>query len=314
MSETFSFLLLKGFSHLAFSCAVEPLRLANLVSGKELYRIHLASEDGLPASCLQGFSLAVHSNFASLPKSARVFVLASVSLREGLTRSLRSALRNEKARGARIGGLCSGAWILAEMGFLNGRPAALHWEYHDSFRETFPEVELLRGVFSGGDPHMSAAGGAATADLMLHLIGQAHGQELAISVADQMVYSSVRSATVEQCVSLQSRNGVRNAHLVHAVDIMRANVEEPPSPAEIAGEIGISARQMQRLFKKHLQSSPRKFQMELRLERARKLLLQTEASITEVAIACGFTSPGHFSKVYRTKYGMTPQFHRARFG
>jgi transcriptional regulator GlxA family with amidase domain len=141
---------------------------------------------------------------------------------------------------------------------------------------------------------------------MLHLIERDHGQELSIAVADQMVYNAVRNATAKQRVSLQSRNGMRNAHLAKAIHIMQDCIEAPVSPSDIAGDLGISTRQLERLFGKYLNTSPKKYFMELRLERAQKLLLQTEASVTEVAMACGFENPGHFSRVYRSSFGVTP--------
>lgn len=310
MSQHFCFLLLDGFSHLAFSCAVEPLRLANHVSGQELYRVSLASENGKTATCLSGFEVAVHAEFSDLPECDHVFVLASKDMKQRCTRPLLGALRYKRTHGTRIGGLCSGAWVLAELGLLNGLRTALHWDYHDSFKETFPDVKLVTGVFVGNEKHLTAAGGTATADLMLHLIEQEHGRDLAMVVADQMVYSAVREETVAQRVSLQARIGNRNRHLAEAVEIVRNSLEEPVSPGFVAESVGISTRQLERLFQKYLQTSPKKFMMDQRLERAQKLLLQTEQSVIEIAIACGFDSPGHFAKVYRSKYGITPLFQR----
>ncbi|MEO0665287.1 MAG: helix-turn-helix domain-containing protein, partial [Pseudomonadota bacterium] len=211
-----------------------------------------------------------------------------------------------------IGALCSGAWILAQGGFLNGREAAIHWEYHDAFMEAFPEVHLLRNVFVSDTRYITASGGTATADLMLHLIAEDHGMDLSIAVADQMVYNAVREASSEQRVSLQSRSGMRNSHMAAAIELMRANLDAPISPSVIASEIGISARQLERLFGKYLNSSPKKYYMEMRLERAQHLLVQTEMSVIDVATACGFESSGHFARVYRTAFGVTPMMQRGR--
>lgn len=312
MGQHFCFLLLDGFSHLSFSCAVEPLRLANRASGEELYKFTLASENGETATCLNGFKLAVDTDFANLPKCDRLFVLASYDMKAGLTPALKTALRYERARGTKMGGLCSGAWILAELGFLNGMRAALHWEFHESFRETFPDTEVVRSVFVSKEKVLTAAGGTANVDLMLSLIGQEYGEELAISVADQMVHNSIRDETVGQRVSFQARVGIRNPHLANAVEIMQNSLEEPTSTAIVAHQIGISTRQLERLFRKYLQITPKRYQTELRLERAQQMLLQTEQSITEIAVACGFGSIGHFCKVYRRRYGATPKHQRTK--
>ncbi len=233
-------------------------------------------------------------------------------MRNHVSRPLLATLRRERARGTNISALCSGAWLLAEAGFLDGMQAAIHWEYHDAFMEAFPEINLVRSVFVADEKYMTASGGTATADLMLHLIERDHGHDLSVAVADQMVYNAVRNATADQRVSLQSRNGMRNAHLAKAIHIMTDNIQSPLSPSVIASDIGISTRQLERLFGKFLNTSPKKYFMELRLDRARNLLLQTESSVTEVAFACGFESAGHFSRVYRAAFGVTPMQQRSR--
>ena len=301
-----TFILIEEFSHLAFSCAVEPLRIANLVSGEDLYEWSFLSEHGEQAVCSNGSVTLVHGGLDAVPKSDQLFVLSGIHMRKHVSRPLLAMLRRERARGTAIGALCSGAWLLAEAGFLDEMQAAIHWEYHDAFMEAFPEVNLVRSVFVADEKHITASGGTATADLMLHLIEKDHGEELSVAVADQMVYNAVRNATAKQRVSLQSRNGMRNVHLAKAIHIMQDCIEAPVSPSQIAEELGISTRQLERLFGKYLNTSPKKYFMELRLERAQKLLLQTEASVTEVAMACGFENPGHFSRVYRSSFGVTP--------
>lgn len=314
MSETqhFAFALVEEFSHLAFACAVEPLRIANLLSGEDLYRWSFLSEDGEGATCSNGSVTLVHHDFSDVPDCDRLFVLSGIHMNQHITKPLTTMLRRELRHGRKIGGLCSAAWILADSGFLDGMKAAIHWEYHDSFMEEFPEVNLVRNVFVADEKHLTASGGTATADLMLHLIEVDHGYDLSVAVADQMVYNAVREATAEQKVSLQSRNGIRNAHLTKAIQQMQDTIEAPVSPAEIAADIGISTRQLERLFGKYLNTSPKKYFMELRLERARNLLVQTEASVIDVAFACGFESPGHFTRVYKAAYGVTPTSQRGR--
>ncbi len=309
-TQKFVFFLTDEFSHLAFSCAVEPLRIANLISGKDLYDWSLHSENGESAISSNGAKTMVDGDFSSVQRCHRLFVLSGINMRDHVSRTLLGALRRERAKGTEIGALCSGAWILAEAGFLDGQKAAIHWEYHDSFMEEFPNVNLVRSVFVPDEKHITASGGTATADLMLHLIEAEHGEDLALEVADQMVYVAVRNATAEQRVSLQSRNGIRNKHLIGAIRIMRDQIEEPVSPSMIASELGISTRQLERLFGKYLNSTPKKYYVEMRLDRARTLLLQTEDSVTDVAMACGYESPGHFSKVYRARFGVSPHAQR----
>lgn len=309
------FALVDDFTHMAFACAVDPLRIANLISGQTLYRWSYASLDGQTASSSDGTRIEVQHRFDALPDCDRLFVLSGIRMQSKDHSVLLNALRRkDRMSTTRIGALCSGSWVLALGGFLNGREAAIHWEYHDSFMEKFPEVSLLRNVFVADAKHPTASGGTATADLMLHMIAEDHGSDLSFAVADQMVYTAVREATAEQKVSLQSRSGMRNPHLAAAIARMKEQLEDPISPSEIARELGISTRQLERLFGKYLNASPKKYYMEMRLERARHLLVQTEMSIMDVAVACGFESPGHFSRVYRTAFGCTPMMQRGRLG
>ncbi|MGB3387827.1 MAG: GlxA family transcriptional regulator, partial [Pseudaminobacter sp.] len=300
------------FTHMAFSCAVEPLRIANLVSGKELYRWSFASADGKTAASSNDVVTLVHHRFDDLPACDRLFVLSGINVQHADTCNLLVALRRERARGTRIGALCSGAYILAKAGFLNGMQAAIHWEYHDSFMEEFPDVSLVQSVFVPDAKFITASGGTAAADLMLYLIEQDHGYDLSVAVADQMVYNAVRNPTAAQRVSFQSRNGIRNRHLAKAIEIMRNRIDNPVSLSEIARELGISTRQIERLFGTYLRTSPKKYFTEMRLERARHLLVQTESAITEVALACGFGNFGHFSRTYRAVYGVSPMMQRGR--
>jgi len=311
-TKHFAFILVDEFSHIAFSCAVEPLRIANLVSGKPLYDWSFISENGATATSSNGSVTQVHYGYDNIPKNDRLFVLSGIHVHGKATASLLNTLRRERTKGSNIGALCSGAHILAKAGFLDGKQAAIHWEFHDSFMEEFPEINLVRNVFVSDEKFITASGGTATADLMLNLIECAHGHDLSVAVADQMVYNAVRDATAEQRVSLQSRHGMRNTHMAKAIQKMSDTLENPVSPAAIADEIGISTRQLERLFGKYLNCSPKKYYVEMRLEKARNLLLQTNSSITEIAFACGYESPGHFSRVYRAAFGITPSLQQTK--
>ena len=311
-TESFVFYLVDEFAHLSFSCAVEPLRIANLVSGKPLYEWSFASENGETALGNNGTVVRVHGGFDQPVKADRLFLLAGSNMRNHMTKRLLSALRRERSHGTPVGALCSAAYILAYAGMLDGMRAAIHWAYHDLFVEEFPNVELVPNVFVADEKIITSSGGTATADLMLHLMGETHGAELANEVADQMVYNTVREASATQKVSVQARHGMRNPHLTQAVQIMSESIEDPVPTAEVARQVGISTRQLERLFGQYLERSPSKYYLEMRLQRARNLLLQSEKSVTEIAVATGFRSTTHFARVYRGLFGVSPGGQRAR--
>lgn len=300
------FLLVEEFSHLAFSCALEPLRIANLVSGRELYRWRLASVDGVSATCSNRAVTLVNAGLAPLARGEQLFLVSGINVHNHVSSRLLAYLRSERARGTAIGAICSGAFVLAEAGFLDGKRAAIHWEFHDLFMEKFPDVELVKSVFVSDEKFVTASGGAAAADLMLHIIARDHGRDLAAAVADQMVYNAVREGSAIQRVSFRSRHGLRSSRLAQAVKLMEENLEVPFSSRQMAERLGISTRQLERLFGRYLNSTPKRYLLELRLHRARHLIVQTDKPITDIAMACGFNSSSHFSKVYRHHFGRSP--------
>lgn len=302
----FVFVLLSDFTMLCFSCAVEALRIANRVAGQELYCWSLASEDGQMVRCSAGISYAVDMPLDQLDRSDTILVCGGVRVQEASSIRVLHWLRREARRGVEIGGLCTAAYTLAKAGLLDGRRATIHWENQDSFTEEFEDVELTKSVFVIDGPRITTAGGTASIDLMLKLIATDHGEDLANEVADQLIYSAIRTEQDTQRLSIPTRIGVRHPKLSQVIQMMEANIEDPISPAILASEVGMSTRQLERLFRRYLNRSPKRYYMELRLQKARNLLMQTDMSVINVALACGFASPSHFSKCYRAQYNTTP--------
>ncbi|MAQ37215.1 MULTISPECIES: GlxA family transcriptional regulator [Thioclava] len=300
------FMLLDRFTMMAFASAIEPLRLANQVSGRTLYTWKLASETGEDVTCSNGTTFRTDIGLEELGRDTMVLVCGGIDVAEAVTKPLLNWLRREARRGATIGGLCTGSYALARAGLLDGKRATIHWENVDAFAEDFPDIELTKGVFVIDGNRVTTAGGTASIDLMLRLIARDHGEELANTVADQLIHSSIRSDRDTQRLSIPTRIGVRHPKLAQVIGRMERNIEDPISPATLATEVGMSARQLERLFRRYLNRSPKRYYMELRLQKARNLLMQTEMSVINVAMACGFASPSHFSKCYRAHYQTTP--------
>lgn len=301
----FTFALLRDFPLVSYACAVDALRLANHMAGRPLYRwTTLAETEAVAASC--GTTIAVDGPLGEIPRESTLMLVAGTDVRQASTKSVLAWLRREARRGGPVGGLCTAAWTLAAAGLLDGRRATIHWENADGFAEAFPEVDLTGAIFTRDGRWMTTAGGTASIDLVLTLVAQDHGDGFAALVADQLIYASIRTDRDTQRLSIPTRIGIRHPRLASVIRMMEENVEEPVSPALLAERVGMSTRQLERLFRRYLDRSPKRYYMELRLARARNLLMQTELSIIEVALACGFTSPSHFSKCYRAQYGTTP--------
>ncbi|TYB81738.1 GlxA family transcriptional regulator [Maritimibacter fusiformis] len=302
----FVFVLLEDFTLLSFAGAVDALRLANRQLGHDAYRWATASEDGGPVTASAGIEFHPDMDLGELHHDDIVLVCGGIDVQEHAPKKLISWLRRESRRGVAMGALCTGAYVLAEAGLLDGRRATIHWENHDGFAEAFEDVDLTRSVYVIDGNRMTTAGGTSSIDLMLALIAQDHGPEVANAVADQQIYTTIRTDRDSQRLSVPTRIGVRHPKLAAVIQAMEKNIEEPVSPARLAADVGLSTRQLERLFRRYLNRSPKRYYMELRLQKARNLLMQTDMSVINVALACGFTSPSHFSKCYRAHYETTP--------
>lgn len=308
--QRFAFLLLDGFAHLPLASALEPMRLANDLLGIRAYSWRIASLTGAPVACSTGLTVMTDGAYSPLGRGDTLIVIGGETLRRQADTRLSHLLRREAAHGVRIGAFCLGVYALAHAGLLDGEDCAVHWADLDAFAEKFPKVHVRRNAFALGR-RPTAPGGGVAADLMMHLISETHGAELATKIADLMVRNEVRSPRSQQKVSIQSRYGLRNPRLVKVLSCMEANLETPLSAQEIADIAAMSVRQTERLFTQHLNTTPMSFYMQMRLEKAHKLLSQTELSVTEIAVACGYKSTSHFTKSFRDAYGATPKRMRA---
>ena len=302
----FVFVLIENFTLLSFSSALDALRIANRMSGKKLYDWTFIGENEEFVSCSAGTQFKLDNSLVELHRDDTILLCGGTAIQDSTTKKLIGWLRREARRGLIIGGLCTAAYPMAKAGLLDDKKATIHWENQDSFAEEFLEVELTKTVFVCDGNRYTTAGGTSSIDLLLKIIADDHGEELANAVADQMIYSSIRTDQDTQRLSVPTRIGVRHPKLSKVIQMMEINIEEPISPSILAKDVGMSTRQLERLFRRYLDRSPKRYYMELRLQKARNLLMQTDMSVINVALACGFASPSHFSKCYRAHYDTTP--------
>ena len=308
--RTFALVPVPGFAMLAFSSAIEPLRAANRITGRTLYRWHLCSHDGAPVAASNGIHVLPDSALHETPAAARILVCAGLDAHRFEQPSTFAWLRERAAGGALIGALSTGTFVLARAGLLNGYRCTTHWESLPALAEAYPDLEVRPSLFEIDRTRVSCSGGTAALDLMLHLIVKDHGEDLADAVSDQFIHGRIRAAADRQPMTEQIRLRTRAPKLASAIDLMQAHIERPLSSSAIAERIGVSRRQLERLFHNHIGESPRDYYMRLRLEHARVLLLETGSSILNVALASGFSSQSHFGACYRRHFGRTPRSER----
>ena len=308
--STLAFMMVPCFSMIAFASAVEPLRLANRALGRPVYRWRVLSADGQAVEASNGIKLPADGTYEDTAGISAAVVCAGVDVQTFETRDLIARLRALSSRGVPLGAVCTGPYVLARAGLLDGHRCTIHWENFDSFREEFPDLSVTEELFEVDRTRFTCAGGTAAIDMMLSVIARQRGQEVASSVTDQLIHHRMRDAHERQRMELRARLGVAHPKLIQVVGEMERCIEQPLSCADLADGVGLSTRQLERLFRKYLGQAPTRYYLGLRLDRARHLLLQTSMPILSIGLACGFVSASHFSKCYSEHFSRTPSQER----
>ncbi|MER9426478.1 GlxA family transcriptional regulator [Mesorhizobium sp. M0317] len=312
MTVHVGFLLIPGFPLLSFASVIESLRAANTLSGKQLYRWSLISIDGLTVEASNNLSFAPDDKLGTDQNFDYLFVCAGGNPALFKHEPTFKWLKWLSRQNTKIGGLSGGAYILARAGILSGYRITLHWEHAPAFVEDYPNLDLRRSLFEIDRDRLTSGGGSASLDMMHALIAQQNGPELAIAVSDWLLQTQIREGEGPQRMELRERLGVTSAPLLRAVGRMEQSTERPLSRKELSKVAQVSIRHLERLFQRHLGHSLGEHYIQIRLHKARELLRQTNLSVTEVAMASGFVSSSHFSRVYKEKYDHTPSAERVQ--
>ncbi len=309
-AKTFGFLVTDQASMMCLTSAIEPLRVANRLSGRHLYDWRLLTFDGEPAVSSNGFRVIPDMLLEEATSLDILFVCGGIGTDKIKDEHVLAELRRIVQHGTGIGGLSTGSFVLAAAGLLNNFRCTVHWEGAVSLQESYPKVLFTGSLFEIDRNRYTCAGAVSSLDLMLHIIAQAHGNKLAEDIALNFMHDRLRDQNDKQQVVRKLQLAAKSQKLLAIVEIMELNIEDPIPPDDLAQEVGISIRQVERLFRQHTGRSPARYYMELRLEHARLLLLQTSMSITEIYIASGFSTHSHFAKSYREHYGISPSHER----
>ena len=304
--EPMGFLLIPGFPLLSYASAVEPLRAANILSGRTLYRWRHLSPDGRPVSASNGIAIEPDLLLDDAAALNTLLVCAGGNPAGFRDRVTLGHLRRLAHGGLRLGGLSGGPYILARAGLLRGRRFTLHWEHAESLREEFPDLDLRRSLFEFDRDRLTCSGGSAALDMMHALIARDHGTGLAMRVSDWFLQTRIREGADPQRLAPDRRLGTNNRVLRQVLEVMEERIETPSSRADLAASADVSVRQLERLFRQHIGCTPGEHYRRLRLERARTLLRQTGLSVLAIAVACGYASASHFSRAFRAEFGHPP--------
>ncbi|MBA6109855.1 GlxA family transcriptional regulator [Pseudomonas shirazica] len=306
------FLVIPNFTTIGFASAVETLRMANLAARRAMFQTLIIAADMEPVSASNGMRILPEYTIKDAPKLDMLFVVGpNPIVSDHNTRAIVNWLRKLAHDQVALGGICTGSHLLARANLLTGYRCTIHWEDIEALKERFPGIIISSQLFELDRDRYTSSGGVASMDMFLQLIArEPGGREIAEHAAELLLCDRVRSSQERQRVPLRQRLGTSQPKLSQVVSIMEANLEDPVTLEELAQLNDISVRQLERLFHKHLQSTPSQYYLELRLSRARQLLLHSESQVRDIALACGFVSPAHFSKCYSRFFGVSPMGER----
>ncbi|RXZ45407.1 GlxA family transcriptional regulator [Crenobacter cavernae] len=310
--QRIGFLMLPNASMADYAVASEALIRANEIAEKKLYDILTLSLTGETVTFNNRLACPVDLPLGYAPKLDLLFVLADdLDLKLPLD-ALISGIQAQNPDRLTLVGLGAGSYWMARAGYLHGYRATIHWQEISRFTDEFQDIVVTSNLYEIDRNRHSCAGGAATFDYLLHYLSTQHGADLAGLLCERFSMERIRPSSERQRIPLATRIGNSQPKLTDAVSLMEANIEEPLSTDDIAYYVGVSRRQLERLFKQYLNTVPSKYYLELRLNRARQLLQQTSKSIVQIGLACGFSSGPHFSSSYRNHFNTTPREERAK--
>ncbi|WP_319544554.1 GlxA family transcriptional regulator [Ruegeria conchae] len=302
MTETYNFLLFDGFSNLCLANMVEPLRAANTLAGQHLYAWQFYSPDGAPVESSSGLQVAPHGAIGAAVGDALIVMPSYGYLEHSVSETLR-ALHRASSRHSRLAGLDTGSWLLADAGLLNGYRATIHWDELSRFEEAFPDVDALQERFVIDRNRITCSGAMAAYDLATALILADHGPLLSMEVAHLLMNRGEPSAASPQ---MKSEDRLVN----RVLGVMQGTLDAPVLIKDIARQLGCSQKKIEIRVLAELGVTPQALYRRLRLNLARKLAVETQQSVAEIASRCGYENPSAMTRAFRAQFGQTPTAYR----
>lgn len=304
-------LALPGFSMMALSATIEPLRSVNRLAGDSLYRWIVTTPGGGRVTASNGLELSAEP-FMAKSAARLTIVVASLGIEGFRDAPVLHALRQRRSGPMSVGAVSNGALLLGRAGLLRQRRATIHWEMQQRLAEEIPEAEITDRLFCIDREVITAGGGTAGMDMMLAFIAMRDGREIAGDVAEQFLHGRPREGSETQRLDTMIRYKITNPHLLRAIRIMERHQSDPVKIGRVAELVGVSERQLERCFDAAFGMAPSDFYMSLRLKAARRHLLDSTEPLEAIAELTGFSSPGHFSRAFKAWAGIPPSVLRRR--
>ncbi len=304
------FVVVPRFNVTTLITMVETMRIANYLLSLPAFSWEIVSFDGPTITASNGMTITAQDDAGKLGPADLIFVLGSWGTENYNNRTLISWLRKRSRQGARICAVEMGCYIAARAGLLERKSATTHWSLLSGFQESFDNIRVCEQLFTIEDRIMTCAGGLAGVDLMLRLIENSHGAGFSGEIADQMMHHPIRRDTTPQRRTMGQGTETMVPVVRQAIAQMERNIEEPLPVPEIAQALGVSQRQLERQFKRHVGCTVVQFGLLMRLQNARILLITTKLSVREIATASGFNTLSHFAYSFGKFFGRRPSEYR----
>lgn len=288
---------------------IEPLRAANRIAGRALYGWRLLSLDGRPVETTAGIAMPVEGAFRPGNEQNPLFVVSSYNWRRSNTTAVKMALSRAARHRTMVAGVESGTWLMAEASLLDSHRVTVHWEDQEEFSARYPQIDVVKERFVIDRRRMTSGGALPTLDMMLEIIRRRQGYSMALEVSRSFLYERGGGGDIRPA---PSSLGVLDKRLYQALRLMEETVDQPLTTEQVAARTKISARHLQTLFRKSFGVPPHEHYLALRLNAARRRVIETDLSLADIAAGTGFNSASAFSRAYRGQFQESPSETRRR--
>jgi transcriptional regulator GlxA family with amidase domain len=299
-------LVLPDSSMMSLASALDTMRAANRIASSHLFEWKIITLNGKPARLTCDISIEPDAMLDEHTHGDMLIVIASLHQQQHAGPAHLKLIKRVARNFSMVGGIEAGSWILARSGLLERKSATTHWEDLEEFATRFPAVNLKADRFVIDGSVFTTGGASPTFDFMLYLIRKRYGYPLAIEVSSAFIYDGVHSAADTQplvSLGMLENNEPRVAAAIH---LMEQHIDDTLTIVQVAQQLDLSVRMLEYLFRQTLNLSPAAYYRRLRLQTARRMVVDTRLKLQEIAIRTGFNSLSSFSRLFGQYYQQSP--------